>query len=122
MLFVKLRQYSGVGRQHVATRTEGLSWQATAQSGIEVKSLYSVDGFADTTQLQRWASGASPGTVIYEGGVEIFVLEGAFEDEHGSYGKHSWLRLPTHAEHAPVSLSGCELYVKMGALPGLRSA
>ena len=121
LLFVKLRQYSGVGRHHVATRTEELSWQATARPGIEVKSLYSVDGFADTTELQRWAPGASPGTVAYEGGVEIFVLEGSFADEHGSYEKHSWLRLPDKAEHTPVSSSGCELYVKTGALPVPRS-
>ncbi len=121
LLFVKLRQYAGIERQHVAVRTDTLSWQATAQSGIEVKSLYSVNGFADTTQLQRWAPGVSPGTVTYDGGVEIFVLKGAFEDEQGVYEKHSWLRLPAHAAHAPVSPHGCELYVKTGALPALRS-
>lgn len=122
LLFVKLRQYAGAGRHHVATRTDELPWKATAQSGIKVKSLYSVEGFADTTQLQRWAPGASPGTVAYEGGVEIFVLEGTFEDEHGSYAKHSWLRLPVHTSHTPVSANGCELYVKSGGLPGLHSA
>ena len=122
LLFVKLRQYSGVGRHHVATRIEELSWQASARPGIEGKSLYSVEGFADTTQLQRWAPDASPGTVSYAGGAELFVLEGAFEDEQGSYGKHSWLRLPVHAAHAPVSPQGCELYVKIDAFPGLRSA
>ena len=108
LLFVKLRQYSGIGRQHVAVRTDELSWHATAQSGIELKSLYSVEDFADTTHLQRWAPGASPGIVSYDGGVEIFVLEGAFEDEQGSYGKHSWLRLPAHVSHTPISASGCE--------------
>ena len=66
LLFVKLRQYSGVGRHHVATRTEELPWQASVRPGIEGKSLYSVDGFADTTQLQRWAPDASPGTVSYD--------------------------------------------------------
>lgn len=60
--------------------------------------------------------------MAYEGGVEIFVLEGAFEDEQGLYEKHSWLRLPAHAAHTPVSPQGCELYIKMGALPGLHSA
>ncbi len=121
LLFVKLRQYSGVGRHHVATRTEELLWQASVWPGIEGKSLYSVDGFADTTQLQRWAPDASPGTVSYDGGAELFVLEGAFEDEQESYGKHSWLRLPVHAAHAPVSPQGCELYVKTGALSVLHS-
>jgi len=121
LLFVKLRQYSGAGRHHVATRTDEISWQTTARPEIELKSLYAVDGFADTTQLQRWASGASSGTVAYDGGVEIFVLEGTFEDERGSYGEHSWLRLPDNVKHTPVTLGGCKLYVKMGALSDLRS-
>ena len=121
VLFVKLRQYSGVGRQHVAVQTKDLVWKASAHTGVEVKTLYAVEGFADTVQVQRWAPGACPGTVAYEDGVEIFVLEGAFEDEHGSYEKHSWLRLPVRAAHTPVSPNGCELYVKSGALPGLRS-
>ena len=73
------------------------------------------------TQLQRWAPGASPGTLSYGGGVELFVLEGALEDEYGSYGKYSWLRLADKAEYVPISSNGCKLYVKIGALPVLRS-
>lgn len=122
LLLVKLRQYAGAGRHHVAIRTAELPWKATAQAGREVKSLYAVEGFDDMTQLQRWAAGSSLGTLSYEDGVEIFVLEGAFEDEQDSYAKHSWLRLPAHASHTPVSADGCELYVKLGALPTLRAA
>lgn len=120
VLFVKLRQYAGAGRRRVVVHTAELAWRPTELPGIERKSLYAQEGFADTVELQRLAPGASPGTVTYQGGVEIFVLKGGFEDEHGSYGCYSWLRLPVGAAHTPVSPGGCELYVKTGALTRLR--
>ena len=120
VLFVKLRQYAGAGRRRVVVRTAELAWRATELFGIERKPLYAQEGFADTVELQRWAPGASPGTLTYQDGAEIFVLKGGFEDEHGSYGRYSWLRLPAHARHSPISPDGCELYMKTGALAGLR--
>ena len=121
LLFVKLRQYDGAGRQHVVLRTDEMPWQAADQLGIGVKSLYSEAGFGDETRLEKWASGVSPGTVTYPNGAEILVIKGVLEDEQGSYGELSWLRLPCDASHTPVSPDGCELYVKTGALPTLRS-
>ena len=113
VLFVKLRQYAGPGRRCVMARTVELAWQPTDRAGIESKFLYAQEGFADTMELQRWAPGTSPGTVTYRNGVEIFVLKGGFEDEYGAYRRYSWLRLPAHARHHPVSPSGCELYRKV---------
>ena len=39
LLFVKLRQYAGAGRQHVALQTGDVPWQEGAQAGIEQKLL-----------------------------------------------------------------------------------
>jgi anti-sigma factor ChrR (cupin superfamily) len=122
ILFVKLRQYAGEGRSHVALFTPEQLWRSGPHAGIEIKDLYSNPAFADSTCLERWGPGASPGGSSYAGGVEILVLEGTLEDEHDTYPKLSWLRLPVGARHTPVSRAGCELYVKRGALPALRSA
>ncbi len=121
MLFVKLRQYGGAGRHHVVLDTNGLDWESTSQSGIEVKTLYREPGFADVSRLEKWAVGTAPRPPDREGGVEILVLEGALEDELGRYGAGAWLRIPAGAKHEPRSPEGCVLYTKAGALPELRS-
>ncbi len=120
-LFVKLRQYAGA-RHHVALRTHDLEWQRGPDAGIEVRPLYAEPDFPDEMRLERWAPGAAPGRRDFPGGVELLVLEGAFEDEHGAWPTRAWLRLPAGTGHTPASRGGCELYVKTGALPSLRSA
>ena len=50
---------------------------------------------------------------------EIFVLDGAIEDEEGRYAAGSWLCNPPSSQHAPFSLEGCLLYVKIGHLPAV---
>jgi hypothetical protein len=124
VIFVKLRQHAnrqgGPARQHVALRTNEMPWLAGPERGIEKKELYSNAKYSDVTLLERWAPGAGPISRAYPGGAEIFVLAGALFDESGNYEKHNWLRLPAGATHRLNSPAGCELYIKTGALPGLR--
>ena len=68
----------------------------------------------------------APGTRLepheHPGGEEILVLDGAFEDERGSYPKGTWLRNPPGSAHGAFSEGGCTLYVKTGhLLAGSRS-
>jgi anti-sigma factor ChrR (cupin superfamily) len=121
LLFVKLRQYDGEGRVHVAVQTRELGWEPDPRDGIECKTLYAESGFPDAMRLERWTAGAAPESVSYPGGAELLVLAGELRDEHGRYGSLTWLRLPPGATHEPRSPEGCELYVKTGALPHLRS-
>lgn len=121
LLFVKLRQFPGRDREHVAIETDKLPWIPGDRAGIEVKRLYAQTGFTDTTRLERWAAGAEPGTIGYAGGAEIFVLAGSFSDEVGTYEAGTWLRLPAGSTHAPRS-SGCTLYLKLGGLRYLQQA
>jgi anti-sigma factor ChrR (cupin superfamily) len=116
VLFVKLRQFPGRDRMHVALATPMLAWQPGAKPGIEVKPLYAQAGFTDSTRLERWAASTDAGSLSYAGGAEIFVLEGDFEDETGRFGAGTWLRLPVGARHSPVTASGCLLYIKEGGL------
>lgn len=119
-LFVKLRQFPGATRRHVAVDHTCLPWEAD-ETGVERKCLYRQEGFCDTTWIERWAPRTTL-EVTHEGGVELFVLEGSFEDEAGSYGVGCWLRLPAGARHRPATTEGCTLYVKRGGLAYLISS
>lgn len=50
------------------------------------------------------------------GGEEILMIEGVFEDEHGSYPAGSWIRSPHGSQHTPFSNEGCLIFVKTGHL------
>jgi anti-sigma factor ChrR (cupin superfamily) len=120
VLFVKLRQFPGRDRRHVAIATASLAWRPAAKVGVEVRPLYSQIGFSDSTRLERWAAGTELGRTSYPTGAEIFVVEGAFEDETGRFGAGTWLRFPERAIHAPSTSTGCVLYIKEGGLAYLR--
>ncbi len=42
------------------------------------------------------------------------VLDGVFQDEHGTYPAGSWLRNPPGSVHRPWSDLGCTIWVKTG--------
>lgn len=121
VLFVKLRQYAGAERRHVAVDTRALPWRRTAAPGVEEKLLYADARFPDATRLERFAPGAGPVPRSQPDGAELLVLEGALEDDRGRYEPLTWLRLPPGAAHAPRSRDGCVLYVKAGGVRGLRA-
>jgi anti-sigma factor ChrR (cupin superfamily) len=121
VLFVKLRQFPGRTREHVAIRTETLSWQPTARAGVAVQPLYSQPGFVDSMRLERWSPHSALGQVEYANGAELFVLEGAFTDEGGAFARGAWLRLPPGAAHSPATEQGCVVYIKEGGFAYLRA-
>jgi anti-sigma factor ChrR (cupin superfamily) len=114
VLFVKLRQFPGRAREHVATRTDAVPWQPTARAGVAERPLYSQPGFTDSMRLERWSPGARLGRVEYANGAELFVLEGSLADEGGELARGAWLRLPPGAAHSPSTGEGCVVYIKEG--------
>ena len=121
LLFVKLRQYPGMDRRHVAVNTHTISWEPLG-GGRERKVLYAQPGYQDTTRLERWSADSALGELAYARGAELYVLDGSFEDEYGRYDAHTWMRLPTHFTHRPTTQERCELYVKEGGFAYLRGA
>ena len=119
VLFVKLRQYAGEGREYRKTAVERLTWKATDRPGVEDKVLYDEAGYPDMTRLERWSARAAPGSWSSPGGVEVFVVEGFLEDDGGRYAAGAWLRLPDGAALEARSPEGCVLYVKTGAVSTL---
>jgi anti-sigma factor ChrR (cupin superfamily) len=119
VLFVKLRQFPGLDRQQVAIDTTTLDW-LPGEEGTEVKRLYAQDGFSDSTVIERWAAGYAPASRAYPEGAELFVLEGEFSDEAGSYPTGTWTRMPVGSSHSPETAGGCTVYMKRGGFAYLR--
>lgn len=121
-IFVKLRQFPGLDRRHIAIQTNDMAWSESGEAGVRTKLLYEQSGYCDRTSIEEWAPGTNRGEVKRPEGAEIFVLAGAFADEHGHYAEQSWIRLPPGSEHRPRTDEGVRLYVKTGGFPYQRSA
>lgn len=121
VIFVKLRQFPGVDRVHVAIATRALEWTTADRPGVEIKTLYEQDGFTDRTRLERWAKNVDPGEIRYPRGAEAFVISGQFGDETGEYSEGTWIRFPAGSSYSPQSNTGCTLYIKEGGFTYLDS-
>ncbi len=69
--------------------------------GVEVIELYRDERHPETMRLVRIAAGAEVPLQQFPRGEEIFVVEGAFRDEHGAYRAGSWVRYPPGSSHTP---------------------
>lgn len=116
VLFVKLHQYGGPGRRHVVVDTASADWSAGPAPGTQTLRLYEDPHQPETVSLLRLSPGAAAPRAACPGGVEVFVVDGAFEDDGGDYPAGAWLRLAPGSEFAPRSARGCTLYVKRGHL------
>ena len=121
-LFVKLRQYPGTDRQHVATATADMSWQPSVRKISSWKKLYAQEPYTDFMRLEAWDIPAELGQINFPQGAELFVVKGQFADDSGSYNKHTWIRLPPGGSITPTSDEYCELYIKEGGFAYLDSA
>lgn len=91
-----------------------LPWVASPATGVDRKMLERDGGeIARATSVVRYAPGSAFKSHTHGLGEEIFVLEGIFSDEFGDYGPGTYLRNPPGSSHAPFSLTGCTLFVKL---------
>ncbi len=122
LLWVKLRQYPGKDRTHVVQDTYSARWATGGDPRRALLPLYQQAGFRDSMRLERWAPGTDRGLIRYSRGVEIFALDGSFQDDAGRYRTGAWLRLPPGDAHRPRTDDGCTLYVKEGGFAYLQPA
>jgi anti-sigma factor ChrR (cupin superfamily) len=113
-LFVKLRYLDPSDDERVVINTKTSDWFQGLVPGLTVMPLSSYG--TTNTALVRWAPGTYFNPHRHFGGEEIFVVDGVFEDEHGSYPKGHWLRSPHMSYHKPFSVEGCTIWVKTGHL------
>jgi anti-sigma factor ChrR (cupin superfamily) len=111
VIFVKLRQYSGRDRWHITLDSNAVDWQPGRVEGITIKPLYAQRGYPEQVSILRQKAGSGPFPHGHPHGEEVFVLDGAFEDEHGSYSPGTWIRSPPGSRHAPKSSDGAVLLV-----------
>lgn len=114
LLFVKLRHLAQTDTERVVLDTRTGDWRPGLVDGLTVLPLSSHG--TEHAALVRWAPGTRFSAHRHWGGEEILVLDGVFEDEHGSYPAGTWLRSPHLSEHQPFSTAGCTLFVKTGHL------
>ncbi|ELS05149.1 anti-sigma factor [Xenococcus sp. PCC 7305] len=113
-ILVKLWQMSPGDQKRIAILTKENPWIPGLISGLQVMPLHSHG--TENVALVKW----EPGTVFQRhshwGGEEIYVIEGVFEDEQGTYPQGTWIRNPHGSIHTPFSKEGCVIYVKTGHL------
>jgi anti-sigma factor ChrR (cupin superfamily) len=114
-ILVKLQQMHPADQRRLVLDTNRGAWLPGLVAGLEVMPLH---GFgSEHVALVRWAPGTRFPAHSHPGGEEILVLDGVFQDEHGSYPDGSWLRNPPGSVHTPWSETGCTIWVKTGHLP-----
>jgi anti-sigma factor ChrR (cupin superfamily) len=116
-LFVKLHHFSCDDGQRIVIDTSKRNWHPGLVDGLSVMPLHSYG--TEQTALVRWDKGTYFQPHRHWGGEEIYVLDGTFEDEHGSYPSDTWLRSPHLSAHRPFSKQGCTIFVKTGHLAGV---
>ncbi|WP_449433653.1 cupin domain-containing protein [Pseudomonas putida] len=91
-----------------------IPWVASPLPGVERRPLYRLGGEqARATTLVRYAPGSHFSAHLHPGGEEFLVLEGVFEDERGRYPAGSYVRNPPGSAHAPQSVEGCMIFVRL---------
>jgi len=118
LLFVKLRQYPGKRRKHVALRTDEMDWEDGSMEGMRIKTLYAEEGHPERVLLIEAKAGTDFPEHTHDGGEEIFLIRGRLADQFGELTAGSWARYPAGSKHAPRVLEDSLAYVKAGHLPG----
>lgn len=114
-ILVKLRQMRDDDTERVVVDTNQAQWQAGETPAHHVIPLFERPD--ERVTLEKLDAGGSIPSAEAEGGAEIFVIAGSFQDEHGSYAKGTWVRNPAGARHGIESPEGCLLWIKRGHLP-----
>ncbi len=90
-------------------------WVDSPMPGVERMMLDRIgDEVARATSIVRYAPNRAFSGHTHDGGEELSVLEGVFEDEHDAYPKGSYVRNPVGTAHQPkVGEQGAIIFVKL---------
>lgn len=100
--------------QRIVIETQSQAWLASPAVGVWRKQLErEAKESGHTTSIVKYDAGSVFSSHPHPGGEEILVLEGVFSDEHGDYPAGTYLRNPPNSKHAPFSVEGCVILVKL---------
>jgi len=89
-------------------------WTASPLPGVWRKPLARENRESGhATSVVKYDAGANFSAHNHPLGEEIYVLSGTFSDETGDFPAGSYFRNPKGFVHAPFSVNGCELLVKL---------
>ncbi|HEY9548329.1 MAG TPA: cupin domain-containing protein [Kiloniellaceae bacterium] len=122
VLFVKLCQFPGEGRDHVVVDTTTAEWRALAP-GVEILSLYRDEAWPEDIAMLRLATGSLlPADYIdakaASKGLELFVVSGSLEGDGARYNAGAWLREPHGIAARFTATADTTLYLKRNHLGG----
>lgn len=94
--------------------TNEMPWEGSEWPGVSRKVLEFVNDpkKGRETSLLKFAPGAKLPTTTLADRLDMFVVEGRFSDEHGSYGEHTFVRNPPGFRHTLESKEGGVIYMK----------
>lgn len=98
-----------------------LAWQPSPSTTVWRKRLFHA-GSAEAgmvTSIVRYDAGSRFHEHGHPDGEEILVLSGTFSDERGGFDAGSYMLNPEGFRHAPFSVEGCVLFVKLRQYAGL---
>ena len=116
VLFVKLDHFRTHDTERVRINTSEQPW-LPGYGSLEVMPLHSFE--TEHTALVKWPANEVFQPHRHYGGEEILVLSGVFQDEHGAYPKHTWMRSPHLSQHHPFVTEPTVILVKTGHLPSI---
>ena len=100
--------------QRVVLNHHDLDWVASPQAGVDRRMLErSGAEVAKATSIVRYQAGSKFEAHHHELGEEILVLEGVFSDENADYPAGTYVMNPPGSSHAPHSVDGCTIFVKL---------
>lgn len=100
--------------QPVVVHAGKMNWVASRVAGVDRRMLFRIgDEVARATSIVRYAPDSAFPHHMHTGGEEILVLDGVFEDEHGTYPAGSYFRNPPGTSHVPATKAGCTIFVRL---------
>jgi anti-sigma factor ChrR (cupin superfamily) len=100
--------------KRVVINHHDLPWIQSPGSGVERRMLERMgDEVAKATSIVRYKPDSKFQIHTHDFGEEIFVLDGIFSDENGSYPAGTYIMNPPGSSHTPFSETGCTLFVKL---------
>ena len=114
-ILVKLRQFKDADNTRIIKNTINSEWFQGLVPGLKVMPLHEYK--TEHAAMVKWQPDTQFSAHRHWGGEEIFVIDGVFYDEFGSYPKGTWIRSPHLSEHKPFTKKeGALIFVKTGHL------
>ena len=114
-ILVKLRQFKNGDNVSIVKDTLKSVWLQGLVPGLKVMPLHTFQ--TEHAAMVKWEPNTQFNTHKHWGGEEIYVVEGVFYDQFGSYPKGTWIRSPHLSEHRPFTKNeGALIFVKTGHL------